>query len=117
MTKELRKFVRIYHIRTRNGKLVLYKAVTKEYGSLYVVDINIGSPGPVRGCVNVYLPGTEVKVRDDDIDTNPMVLCAKGLHAGTWRCAKLFAGSTFFYSNYGSSCRPKRCHMCSKFVA
>ncbi len=96
MRRELKEFVNMYHIRMRKGKLVLYKAVTKEYGSLYLVDINDGNL--VHGCANVYLPGTEVKVEPNDVNTNPVVLCGKGLHVGTWRCAKLFASQTSFSS-------------------
>jgi len=85
----LADFVCANGIGIRSGKLVLYKAVSKEWGSLWVR--NITDNGVGRS--NVYCLGTLVSCRRWNSDRDKG--CGQGLHVGTWDCAVYFARNGF----------------------
>lgn len=84
MVDGLRDFIRMYGIRRRGGKLVLYKAVSEEWGSLWQRSKHPRG----RGRKDAYCPGTEVSVRRWNEDRHRV--CGTGLHVGTLECARRF---------------------------
>jgi len=79
MIKRLKKFIKDNNIETCNGKLVLYKAVSREWGSLWVRNnAYLEYSNAERGTYDAYLPSTEV--RTDHWDPNPDWICTSGLH-------------------------------------
>jgi hypothetical protein len=92
----LAEFVAFHGIRRRDGKLVLYKAVSREYGSLFVRYCDCQQ----HGRINAYVPGMTVRCRT--CDTNRAIMCGLGLHVGTRRCAQSFLDhrSVFSYGDH-----------------
>ena len=91
MVGGLQDFIDSHNIGTSDGKLVLYKAVSREWGSLYVRMV-----GYERGAAGAYLPGTVVRVRK--WGTSREVECDYGLHVCTLSCAIGFLDCDLFFS-------------------
>ena len=79
----LAKFIKRFRIKTKNGMLVLYKAVRKDLGSWWTTE----NSGP-KAAGGIYTPGTEVKCRR--CDRNPRETCGRGLHVSTESFARQF---------------------------
>lgn len=105
MVKGLEAFIKDNNIRTHNGKLVLYKAVSKEWGSLWVRMKRLSEVAAPSssftfpelhspGLSDVYLPGTTVRIRKYDSD--PYERCGRGLHVATLAYAIDFLDRDFF---------------------
>jgi len=87
MVDGLEEFIDRHDIKTQDGKLVLYKAVSKEYGSLWIRYYHNGT----HGHCGAYKPGTLVTESARDLNTNRNESCGTGLHVGTFACAESFA--------------------------
>jgi hypothetical protein len=102
MVEGLKEFINFFNIKWRDGKLVLYKAVSKEWGSLWV-RMMMRNQGfcsyTTRGGSNVYLIGMEVRVREWDPDR--YIKCGLGLHVGTKMCAEHFLSNSLGYYDTG----------------
>ena len=96
MVDGLAEYIGTHRIKRRGGKLVLYKAVSKEWGSLYV-RMKLGGNSGSRGISGVYRPGTVVKARS--WDNNPNSDCGEGLHVCTLRCALDYRDLSYFASD------------------
>lgn len=96
MVEGLQDFVQQYGIKTRGGKLILYKTVSDEWGSLWVK--SHGHPGS-RGYKDAYRPGTSVSSRRSDKERAHN--CGRGLHVGTLACAGEFRNSRYLLSSAG----------------
>jgi len=90
MVEGLKEFIKEYKIKTEYGKLVFYKAVSKEWGSLWV---RRSMSYRHKGAANAYRIGTEV-IFSGETDTIRKTICGKGLHIGTLNCARLFTDCT-----------------------
>lgn len=105
MVEGLEEFIRRHNINTRDGKLVLYKAVSKEWGSLWVrmeAQKHEDGPNNGHGAVGAYQPGA--KVRAKVWNDNRYADCGAGLHVGTLPCAVDFLDRSTFFS-YGDGRR------------
>jgi hypothetical protein len=90
MVKGLQEFIALHDIEQRDGgKLVFYKAVSREWGSLWVrmmAQTRGFDTSTTHGAANVYRIGMEVRVREWNTDRSTE--CGLGLHVGTKDCAK-----------------------------
>lgn len=82
----LARFIKRYKIKMKNGMLVLYKAVRKDFGSWWCTNI-VGK----KAASGIYTPGTEVKCRR--CNRNPLEPCGQGLHVSTKKFAYRFQKS------------------------
>jgi len=96
MVEGLEEFIQNRNIKTRDGKLVLYKAVSKEWRSLYIRMIT-GGDSRAHGAVGAYRPGTVVKA--SVWSTNSNNDCGEGLHVCTLRRALKYRDLTYFDNN------------------
>jgi hypothetical protein len=77
----LKGYIKRHKIKFRGEYLVLYKGVTRGFGS------------PVKNISrrkHPYKPGTRV-VNSEGVNKNRYLPCAVGLHVGTFRCAERWA--------------------------
>jgi len=90
MVEGLEEFIKENKIRRRGGKLVLYKAVSKEWGSLYVRMNKIRN-----GRSNSYCVGTCVKTRR--YSNSRSKGCGRGLHVATYSMALDYIEAMVFF--------------------
>jgi hypothetical protein len=91
MVEGLQEFISQHNIQMRKGKLVLYKAVSKEWGSLWVrssARTHQEKLSETPGSSKVYRLGMEVNTRR--VNSYRSEECGEGLHVGTLACAKEF---------------------------
>jgi len=92
MVEGLKNFIAKYGIRKKGGKLILYKAVSEEWGSIWV-RAQFKYPDLAKGGKDVYCPGKEVITRKCNVDRS--LECGCGLHVGTIACALKFTHDYF----------------------